>query len=79
MQQRIHIGGAAKTRGAQRSLACCNNARNVGSLACLGSIVAATAALKLKTTRCGATDNDSVQHLNLYRIDLVVTPYRFEP
>jgi hypothetical protein len=36
MQQRIHIGGAAKTRGAQRSLACCNNAHNVGSLAVPG-------------------------------------------
>jgi hypothetical protein len=59
MQQRIHIGGAAKTRGAQRSLACCNNAHNVRTPACLGGFVAATAALKLKTTQCGATDSDS--------------------
>jgi len=60
MQQRIHICGAAKTRGIQRSLACCNNAHNVRILACLGGFAAATAALKLKTTQCGATDNDSV-------------------
>jgi hypothetical protein len=65
MQQRIHICGAAKTLGAQRSLVCCNNTHNVRSPACPGGFAAATAALKLKTIQCGATDNDSVQHLNL--------------
>jgi hypothetical protein len=82
VQQRIHIGGAAKTHGAQCSLVCCNNARIVRSPACLARFRGGNGGAEIKdnsTRRYRSTTASSVLPWNLYRTGPVVTPYGLEP
>src|SRR5258708_29307734 len=81
MQQRIHIGAAAKTPRAQCTLACCNNVRIVRSPACLGRYRGGNGGAETKdnsTRRYRSTTASRVLHWNLYRSGPVVT-YGLEP
>src|SRR5258708_8805280 len=76
VQQRIHIGAAAKTHRAQYTLASCNNTRIVRSPACLGRFRGGNGGAEAKdnsTRRYRSTKASGILHWTLYRTGPVVT------